>query len=328
MRRLNKTKTKRTTRTRLGSTILLSAAVLATIAGLSRPAMAADTLPTGFKEATQPVGNGVSLHYVRGGSGDPVVLIHGFTDTSRMWRPILTELGAKYTVITPDLPGLGGSSFMPSGQYDMKSVARNIHELVKRLGYTRIRLVGHDIGMMAAYAYAAQYPQEVQKLILMDAPLPGIGETWDKSYSNAARWHFHFVFSPIALKLVEGRERIFLDHFWITFSGDPNAVAVPEADRQEYAREYAKKGAMAAGLGYFKAFPIDAEDNNVFQKAGKLPMPVLVLEGERAMGGALTEQAHAVAVNVQSVVFKGAGHWLMEERPTEIHAAIITFFQE
>jgi pimeloyl-ACP methyl ester carboxylesterase len=285
-------------------------------------------LPAGFMQATQPLGNGTTLHYVRGGTGDPVVLIHGFTDTSRMWRPILPILAKNYTVITPDLPGLGGSSALPSGEYNMKTVAQDLHELVKLLGYSRIRLVGHDIGMMAAYAYAAQYPKEVQKLVLMDAPIPGIGEVWDKIYTNPALWHFHFVNSPIALKLVEGRERTFLDHFWISFSGNPESVAISEEDRKAYTVAYARKGAMQAGFGYFRAFPKDAEDNKQFLNAGKLPMPVLVLEGERAMGGALSAQANEVAGNVRSIVLKGAGHWLMEERPQEVQSAIVEFLHD
>jgi len=302
--------------------------LLAMSAFVSHSASAAPVeLPAGFTESTKAVDGGIPLHYVSGGKGDPVVLVHGFTDTSRMWRPILAELGANYTVITPDLPGLGGSSFTPNGVYDMKTVAQYLHALIKQLGYNHIRLVGHDIGMMAVYAYAAQYPQEVQKLVLMDAPLPGIGEGWDKSYSNPALWHFHFVFSPIALKLVEGHERIFLDHFWISFSGDPEHVAIPEEDREAYTAAYSKKGAMEAGLGYFKSFPQDAEDNKVFLSKGKLPMPVLVIEGERAMGGILTEQANTVASNVQSVVVKGAGHWLMEERPKEVRAALFDFLR-
>lgn len=308
----------------IGFLFLLALVISCTLTG--RSALAApEGLPAGFHEATQTLGNGTTIHYVRGGSGEPVVLIHGFTDTSRMWRPVLPILAKSYTVITPDLPGLGGSSPLPSDVYDMKTVAQNLHELVKRLGFTRIRLVGHDIGMMAAYAYAAQYPAEIHKLILMDAPIPGIGETWEKAYSNPALWHFHFAKSPIALKLVQGHERTFLDHFWISFSGNPDAVAVSEEDRKTYATAYAQPGAMRAGLGYFKAFPRDAEDNQQFLKAGKLPMPVLVLEGERAMGGGLTAQANAVASNVHSVVLKGAGHWLIEERPQEIHTAIVMF---
>jgi pimeloyl-ACP methyl ester carboxylesterase len=303
--------------------------MLASFAAPSRPALASpQAVPAGFKEAAQLLGNGMTLHYLRGGSGDPVVLIHGFTDTSRMWRPILPVLAKRYTVIAPDLPGLGGSSFEPNGEYDMKTVSQQLHELVKRLGFTRIRLVGHDIGLMAAFAYAAQYPQEVQQLVLMDAPIPGVGETWEKVYNDPALWHFHFAFSPIALKLVQGRERIFLDHFWISFSGNPEAVAISEEDRRAYTAAYAQPGAMEAGLGYFKGFPRDAEDNRQFLKAGKLPMPVLVLEGERAMGGALTAQANEAASNVRSTILKGAGHWLMEEAPDQVIPQITAFLDE
>jgi pimeloyl-ACP methyl ester carboxylesterase len=306
--------------------LLMFGLALLILAG--RPSFAAhEELPAGFKEGTQAIGNGMSLHYVQGGSGKPVVLLHGFTDTARMWRPILPTLAKSYTVITPDLPGLNGSSFTPNGVYDMKTVAQHLHELVKRLGYTRILLVGHDIGLMAAFAYAAQYPQEVEKLILMDAPIPGIGDTWEKVYTNPTLWHFHFAFSPIALKLVEGRERTFLDHFWMSFSGNPDAVAISEEDRQAYTKVYARKGAMQAGLGYFKGFPIDAKDNQEFMKSGKLSMPILVIEGERAMGGALTAQANEAGSNVKSIILKGAGHWLMEERPQEVHTAIVEFLK-
>lgn len=317
----------------LRSVLGISAVPLLALASLtlaSRPANAVppETLPAGFQEKAQSVGNNMTLHYVRGGKGDLVVLVHGFAETARMWRPMLATLGKDYTVVSPDLPGLGGSSPMANGQYDMKTVAQHLHELVKRLGFTRVRLVGHDIGMMAVYAYAAQYPDEVQKLVLMDAPIPGVGDAWEKSYNNPALWHFHFAFSPIALKLVAGRERTFLDHFWMSFSADSSAVAIPESERVQYTAAYARKGAMEAGLGYFKGFPQDAEDNKLFVQSGKLAMPVLVLEGERAMGGVLTTQAKEAARSVQSVILKGAGHWLMAERPEEIRTAIVEFLKD
>lgn len=284
-------------------------------------------LPSGYKESSQSVGNGLSLRYLRGGKGEPVVLIHGFGDTAEMWRPIMPELAKSYTVIAPQLPGLRGSSFLPGGVYDMKTVARNIHELVKRLGYKKIRLVGHDIGLMAAFAYASQFPDEVQKLVLMDAPIPGIGKEWPIVFNNPNLWHFHYPNSPVALKLVKGRERTFLDHFWISFSGNPAKVAIPESDRQFYTTAYAKPGAMGAALGYFKAFPQDAIDNVKFQESGQLPMPVLVIEGERAMGGILTAQAKQAATTVKSVILKNAGHWLIDERPTEVRKEIVGFFR-
>ncbi len=306
---------------------LLSALIAVFLMARHNLPAAADELPAGFKAASQSIGNEMTLHYVLGGKGEPVVLIHGFAETARMWRLILGVLAKSYTVITPDLPGLGGSSFEPKDEYDMKTVAQQIHELIKRLGYNRIRLAGHDIGLMAAFAYAMQYPQEVQRLILMDAPIPGVGDAWEKIYTNPALWHFHFAFSPIALKLVQGRERTFLDHFWISFSSDPMMVAIPESERTAYTAAYSVKGAMQAGLGYFKGFPKDAEDNKEFLKSGKLAMPVLVIEGEKSMGGALTAQANEAATDVHSIILKGDGHWIMEERLQEVQDAIVGFLQ-
>jgi pimeloyl-ACP methyl ester carboxylesterase len=268
--------------------------------------------------------NGVKIHYLKAGTGmKPLVLIHGFGDTSRMWIPLFEEFGKHYTIIAPDLRGLGDSSRPPSG-YDKKTAAADIHELVKSLGYGRIDLVGHDIGLMVAYAYAAQYPNEVEKLALLEAPIPGIGAVWEQIYTNPLLWHFHFVNSPIALDLVKGRERTFLEHFWQTLSANPKAF--PEADRQIYARSYAQEGAMRAAFEYFKAFnKQDAEDNRKFA-AHKLPMPVLVITGDKAMGDALEIQAKIVAENVTAIKFADTGHWLMEERPAETKAALGKFF--
>jgi len=281
----------------------------------------------GFREGDQQVGNGAVVHYVRGGKGEPVVLVHGFGETERMWRPIMPTLAKEYTVIAPDLPGLAGSSFMPTNVYDMKAVATRLHEFVRRQRYHRIRLVGHDIGLMAVYAYASLYPDEVQKLALLDAPIPGIGDTWPKVFNNPALWHFHFPNSPIALKLVKGRERIFLDHFWMSFSANPDDVKLPELEREFYARIYARPGAMRAALGYFKAFPTDAAQNAVFLAKGKLPMPVLTIEGDHAMGGALKAQATDVASDLRSVLLKNTGHWMLDERPEQIKTHLIPFLR-
>lgn len=284
-------------------------------------------LPSGFHEGKQPVGNGAVIHYVRGGRGEPLVLVHGFGESARMWRPYLALLGKEYTVLTPDLPGMEGSSFMPNGEYDMKRVAQRLHEFVRRQGFKRIRLVGHDIGLMAVFAYAEQYPDEVSKLALIEAPIPGIGKTWPEVFNNPALWHFHFPNSPIALKLVKGRERTFLDHFWISFSGNPKAVAIPETERQTYARLYAKPGTMAAMLGYFKNFPVDAQENAAFVTKGKLTMPILAIAAERSMNDALERQAKEVAENVQSHIVPKAGHWLMEERPEAIKGYLLPFLR-
>ena len=266
----------------------------------------------------------LKIHYLRAGTGKKtLVLIHGFGDTSHMWIPLFDEFGKDYTIIAPDMRGLGESS-RPAGGYDKKTIAADIHELMKSLGVEKINLVGHDIGLMVAYAYAAQYPDDVEKLALLEAPIPGIGDIWEKVYTTPALWHFHFVNSPIALELVKGRERIFLEHFWLTLSPHPETFS--EADRRLYAKSYAQAGAMRAAFEMFKAFNTqDATDNRSF--AGrKLTMPVLTIEGDKAMGGALETQSKIVANNVTSIILTDTGHWLMEQRPAETKAELKKFF--
>ena len=269
--------------------------------------------------------NGVRLHYLRAGTGkNALVLIHGFGDTSHMWIPLFDEFGKDFTIIAPDMRGLGDSS-RPATGYDKKTLAVDIHELVKSLGFQKISLVGHDIGLMVAYAYAAQYPSEVERLALLEAPIPGIGDIWQKVYTTPALWHFHFVFSPIALDLVKGRERLFLEHFWQTLSPHPETFS--EADRRIYAKAYAQDGAMRAAFEMFKAFDAqDAKDNRQFATT-RLTMPVLTIEGDKAMGGALAIQAQLVATNVTSMTLPDTGHWLMEQRPAEVKAELRKFFR-
>lgn len=267
--------------------------------------------------------NGVQIHYLKAGSGKKVlVLIHGFGDTSHMWIPLFDEFGKDYTIIAPDMRGLGDSSRPESG-YDKKTIAKDIHELVRSLGYQEVNVVGHDIGLMVAYAYAAQYSNEVEKLALLDAPIPGIGDIWEKVYTTPALWHFHYVNSPIALDLVKGRERIFLEHFWQTLSPHPETFS--ETDRELYAESYAQDGAMRAAFEMFKLFNTqDAEDNRKFAM-NKLTMPVLTIEGDKAMGGALAIQAKLVAENVRSITLADTGHWLMEQRPVEVKSELKKF---
>ena len=133
---------------------------------------------------------GVKIHYLTAGKGPAVILLHGYTQTSRMWRPIIPLLAEKFTVIAPDLPGIGDSG-IPKDGLDMKTAAIRIHALAKSLGVEKARVVGHDIGLMVAYAYAAMYPNEVGKLVLMDAFLPGV-EGWEPYYNNPNLWHFRF----------------------------------------------------------------------------------------------------------------------------------------
>src|SRR6185436_7313849 len=270
------------------------------------------TTVAGFSEKFADV-NGVRIHYLIGGKGPAVVLLHGFGQTGLMWRPILPVLAQKHTVIVPDLRGAGGSG-KPEGGYDKKNMAVDIHELTRTLGFDRVSVVGHDIGLMVAYAYAAQFPEGTDRLVLMDAFLPGIGD-WKNVWLMRDLWHFHF-YGAVPQALVTGRERTYLEHFWNDFAADPKH-SVSEADRQLYAAAFAQPGAVHAGMEYFHNFERDAQDFAALAKT-PLKMPVLVLTGERASGPFLIEQGRLVATDVKGVIVPGSGHWLIDEAPTKV----------
>jgi pimeloyl-ACP methyl ester carboxylesterase len=286
----------------------------------SAPLTAAEKLPTGFAEHLADEVNGVRLHYLVGGKGSPVVLLHGYAETGHMWLPLLGPLARQHTVIVPDLRGAGESS-KPEAGYDKKNMAVDIHELTASLGFDRVTIVGHDIGLMVAYAYAAQFPQGTEKVVLMDAFLPGIGN-WKDVWLMRDLWHFHF-YGEVPLALVKGRERTYFEHFWNDFAADPEH-SVPEADRRLYAAAYAQPGGMRAGFEYFRNFEQDAKDFEQLAKI-KLAMPVLVLTGEKASGTFLIDQAKLVASDVRGQVIPGSGHWLMEEAPEKVIPALIDF---
>ena len=235
----------------------------------------------------------------------------------------MIELAKTRSVIAPDLRGFGQSS-KPAGGYDKKTMAQDVHGLAASLGFNRASVVGHDIGLMVAYAYAAQYPTEVDRIALMDAFLPGVGD-WKTVWLLRDLWHFHF-YGVTPLKLVAGRERIYFEHFWNDFAADPKH-SIPEADRQFYARAYAQPGAMRAGFEVFRNFEQDAKDFAVFAQT-KLTMPMLVLTGEKASGQFLIDQARLVDTSVVGIVIKGSGHWLMEERPKETMDALAEFLSK
>ena len=264
--------------------------------------------------------NGVKLHYLVAGSGDPVILVHGYAETSHMWLPLIKELQKTHLVIAPDLRGFGDSG-MPESNYTKAVMAQDIHALAQQLKLGKVRIVGHDIGLMVAYAYAAQYPSEVDRIALMDAFLPGVGD-WQQVWLLRDLWHFHF-YGKTPLALVAGRERIYFEHFWNDFAADPTH-SIPEADRVYYAKVYARPGRMRAGFEVFHAFPQDAVDFAQFAKT-PLTMPMLVLTGEKASGQTLITQARLVDTDVEGVIVKGSGHWLMEEATGQVVPKLVEF---
>jgi pimeloyl-ACP methyl ester carboxylesterase len=265
--------------------------------------------------------NGIRLHYLTAGAGEPVFLLHGYAQNSHMWRPLIAELAKTRTVVAPDLRGFGRSAKPPQG-YDKKTMAQDIHALAVSLGYDRVSLAGHDIGLMVAYACAAQFPTEVDRIALMDAFLPGVGD-WTKVWLLRDLWHFHF-YGETPLKLVAGRERIYFEHFWNDFAAD-RKKSVPERDRRIYAKAYGQPGAMRAGFEVFRAFERDAADFQNLART-KLKVPMLVLTGAKASGEFLIQQARLVAEHVDGAVIKDSGHWLMEEAPEQVIPKLVAFF--
>lgn len=264
--------------------------------------------------------NGVKLHYLTAGHGTPLILLHGYAETSLMWKPIIPLLAERFTVIAPDLPGIGDSS-IPAHGLDMKSAAITIHDLAKSLGVQKAEVVGHDIGLMVAYAYAAQFPAEVTKLVLMDAFLPGV-PGWEAIYNNPGIWHFRFN-GPTPEALVQGREPTYFAYFWNDLAADKNH-SIPEADRKAYLAAYSRPGRMHAGWEYFVSFPQAAKDFAQLSQT-KLTIPVLTIGGDKSLGAPLGEQAKLVATNVTVVVLKNAGHWVLEEQPKETTEALQKF---
>src|SRR6266850_2901490 len=263
--------------------------------------------------------DGAKLHVRVGGQGPAVVLLHGFGDTGDMWAPLAANLALDHTVVVPDLRGMGLSS-RPPGGYDKRTQAADIRSVLTTLGLDRAAVVGHDIGTMVAYAYAARYPDKTEKLVVMDAPVPGI-PPWDQIVRSPLLWHFDFG-GPDMERLVAARERIYLDRFWNEFAADRSKI--DEATRQHYAKLYARPGAMRSAFAQFLSFPKDAEDNKV-SMATKLTMPILAIGAEKSFASTQAVVMRNAATNVTEVVIPNSGHWLMEEQPTATITAIRTF---
>jgi pimeloyl-ACP methyl ester carboxylesterase/quercetin dioxygenase-like cupin family protein len=295
--------------------ILIAAlSVAAAVSGFAQP-----SLPSSFQSKTIHVSDGVDMFVRFGGTGPAVLLLHGYAENSDSWAPLARDLMKDHTVIVPDLRGIGRSS-KPAGGYDKKTQAGDIRAIVMGLGHDRTFVVAHDIGNMVAYAYAASYPEKVERLVVMDAPIPGI-EPWSEILQNPGVWHFNF-HGPDAERLVQGRERIYFDRIWNDFTGDPGKP--DEATRNFFAATYAQPGGMRSGFAQFAAFARDAADDKVFEQV-KLGMPVLAVGGEKSFGPLQAVIMRHVATNVREAVVVGSGHWLMEEHPVETVALIRGF---
>ncbi|TLY77518.1 MAG: alpha/beta hydrolase [Gammaproteobacteria bacterium] len=284
------------------------------------PAFAVEPFPSGFH--TQEINtNGTTLHVRIGGQGAAVVMLHGFGDTGDMWAPAAAALVKNHTVVVPDLRGMGLSTHPEQG-YTKKNQAVDIAGVMDALKISSADLVTHDIGNMVGYALAAQYPTRITKWVVIDAPLPGIGN-WEEIKQSPLLWHFNFR-GPDEERLVAGRERIYLDRFYNELSADPKKI--DEATRQHYAALYARPHAMHDAFEQFGAFNQDAIDNKaLLAKGDKLTMPVLALGGEKSFGTAQADTLRFVATNVTMGIVPGSGHWIMDENPKATTALIVDF---
>lgn len=275
--------------------------------------------PPGFKHQYAQV-NGVKIHYVIGGKGEPLLLVHGFGQNWYMWNRLLPELSKHFTIIAPDMRGVGESG-KPAGGYDKKNMAADLHELMKKLGFHHINLAGHDIGLMVAYAYAAQFPADVKKIALMDALLPGIEPVW--SQVRAQAWWFGFFAMPNSGAIVAGKAGLFLEGFWPVVGYVKNPFTKTEKD--EFIRAYSVPGATTGAFHWFGEFNQDAKDNLKFMKT-KLHMPLLALGADHSAGSYLAAHCSLVATNVKEVIITGAGHWVVQEQTAQVQKALLDFF--
>ena len=286
---------------------------------LSAAPLAAVMPVSNISERTAEV-DGAQLHYLSAGKGPALLLLHGYAETSRMWRPIFPRLAERFAVIAPDLPGIGNSS-IPSEKIDMISAAERIHTLMRSLKIEKACVVGHDIGLMVAYAYATRFPGETEKLIVMDAFLPGV-PGWEAIYNSPNVWHFRFN-GEYPEAVVKGRERTYFEYFWNVLAAD-KTHSIPEPDRKAYADAYSKPGRMHAAWAYFASWPQLAKDFARLSQT-KLTMPVLSIGGDKSLGNELAEQMKLVATDVTVVVLKDTGHWILEERPKDTADALFKF---
>jgi len=276
--------------------------------------------PGNFKDQMAKV-NGINIHYVIGGTGEPLLLVHGFGQNWYMWNRLLPALSKHFTIIAPDLPGLGESD-KPDNGYDKKTLAAYLHELIKQLGCNNVNVAGHDIGLMVAYAYAVQYKNEVKKLALLDALLPGIEPVW--SDVRARAWWFGFFGWPASGDIVAGKEKEFLTGFWPLVGHVPDAFTKEEVD--EFVRAYSTPKSTYGAFHWFAAFSQDAIDNQQFMKL-KLEMPLLAMSGEFSAASYFTVHCKLVASNVSEVIIKEAGHWLVQENTPEVLKGLNDFFE-
>lgn len=304
-----------------GASVVWADVVLSLLAGSGRglsQSQAKDRPAPGlskeFASETATV-NGVKLHYVRGGTGPAVILVHGFPEDWYEFHKVMPRLAKKFTVIAVDLRGVGGSAATPGG-YDAANMAEDIYQLVSALKLERVYIVGHDIGGMVAYAFVRRYPQITRGAMILDVPIPGI-EPWEQVKCNPAVWHVNFHQTPdLPEKLIAGRQNVYFRYFFNRFTF--NKKAITDTDTAHYANSYATAAQLRAGMEFFRAFPANEKFNTAQQSV--LDVPIVVAGGDKSFAELLPKMAEDLrAHGCQNVVvetIKDSGHYVADEQPT------------
>lgn len=288
---------------------------------------AASTILTMGTPGTARV-NGTSINYVRAGSGPTtIVLIHGWPQSAYEWHKVMPELARTHTVIAVDLRGIGGSTPTATG-YDKANMARDVRELVRSLGLRNVYVFGHDIGGMVSYAYARGFPGELRGFGVFDVPLPGI-DPWSQIQSDPNAWHFGFHQTPgLAETLVADQQGVYFRSFYDRFSAKSGAIT--KADEDVFAAAYASPAQLKAGFEWYRAFPKDEALNR--SRTTALRTPMLLLGGDKSLGPLLPAFAAGLkkvgVTDVRTSVIAGSGHWIAEEQPAAVTAAIIGFIRQ
>ncbi|MGN8275493.1 alpha/beta fold hydrolase [Pseudomonas sp. SMV71] len=276
--------------------------------------------------------NGIRLHYLVSGNGaKPVLLVHGFPGSWRNWEALMGRLvRAGYTPVVPDYRGAGETEVSASG-YDKKNMALDLHELIKTLKMKQVDIVGHDMGLIVAYAYGALYPRETKHMVLMDGFIPGI-PGWEVPYNGnpqtglSSKWHFRF-YGSTAEKMIRGKEKIYLDMFFDEFVYEGNPKVSAEV-RDVLVADYSRPGRMEAAFKLYSAWvEHDANDNQAFAE-NKLTIPVLTIGGDHSRGKTLSEQVQHITTQPHSLILQNTGHWVLEEKAEATSGAILDFLQE
>lgn len=295
----------------------------------AEPTTFADSTLPGFVHRYARV-EGVRLHYVIGGNpqGETLVLLAGFPQSWFAWRQVMARLASTYRIIAPDLPGQGDSD-RPETGYDTRSLATKVHGLLSALNISRYYLAAHDVGAWVAWPYAALYGDEVKRLALLDAGIPGITlpDALPVSPDVAWKtWHFAFhVIPDLPEALIAGHERVYLEWFLKRKTACPDVFS--ETDMDEYLRILMNNGGLRAGLAYYRSAALSAQQNRELQANGKLSMPILAISADQGSIPDMAAPLRPFAENVSGVVVPYCGHFLPEEQPEAIARELSDFFK-